>query len=114
MTDTLDPVRDLERTDAVSTSNGPVRGYRDDGLQIFKGLRYAAPPVGKLRFAPPQKPATPGASLADALSLGAPAIQVGVEPGGTTGGKGAGDLARAGPALAPTRIACSSTSGRRA
>ncbi|HEY2707994.1 MAG TPA: carboxylesterase family protein [Caulobacteraceae bacterium] len=90
MSDALDAVRDLERTDAVTTTNGPVRGYRDRGLNIFKGLRYAAPPVGKLRFAPPQKPA-PWTEPADALTLGAPAIQVGTPPGETTGGKSAGD-----------------------
>ena len=90
MTDALDVARDAERTEAVSTSNGPVRGYRAGGLHIFKGLRYAAPPLGALRFAPPQKPA-PWTAPADALTLGAPAIQVGVEPGGTTGGKSAGD-----------------------
>jgi para-nitrobenzyl esterase len=90
MTDTLEPVRDLERSEAVPTINGPVRGYRDGGLSIFKGLRYAAPPVGALRFAPPRRP-TSWSEPADAVTLGAPAIQVGVEPGGTTGGKSAGD-----------------------
>jgi len=90
MTDTLETVRDQERTEIVATSNGPVRGYRDGGLSIFKGLRYGAPPLGALRFAPPAPP-SPWSEPADALSLGAPAIQVGVEPGGTTGGKSAGD-----------------------
>ncbi len=90
MTDTLETVRDAERTEVVTTRNGPVRGYRANGLQIFKGLRYGAPPLGKLRFAPPAPPA-PWTQPADALTLGAPAIQVGVEPGGTTGGKSAGD-----------------------
>jgi len=90
MTDTLETAPDKERTDIVPTSNGPVRGYRDRGLAIFKGLRYAAPPLGALRFSPPQQPA-PWSEPADALTLGAPAIQVGVEPGGTTGGKSAGD-----------------------
>jgi para-nitrobenzyl esterase len=90
MTDILDNVRDLERTDVVATSNGPVRGYRDGGLNIFKGLRYAAPPVGALRFAPPQAP-SPWREPADAVVLGAPAIQVGVAPGEITGGRSAGD-----------------------
>ena len=56
MTDALDVARDAERTEVVSTRNGPVRGYRAGGLHIFKGLRYAAPPLGELRFAPPQPP----------------------------------------------------------
>jgi para-nitrobenzyl esterase len=80
----------LERTAAVSTTNGPVRGYVDGGLQVFKGLRYGAPPVGALRFKPPAKPA-PWTEPADAIGLGAPAIQVGVPAGETTGGRGAGD-----------------------
>jgi para-nitrobenzyl esterase len=57
MTDVLDAPRDLVRTAPVATTNGPVRGYREGGLEIFKGLRYAAPPVGDLRFAPPRPPA---------------------------------------------------------
>ena len=80
----------LARTAIVGTTNGPVRGYREGALNIFKGLRYAAPPTGALRFKPPQKPA-PWTQAADALALGAPAIQVGVPPGETTGGRSAGD-----------------------
>jgi para-nitrobenzyl esterase len=90
MSDVQDLARELERTDIVSTTNGPVRGYRDGTLGIFKGLRYGAPPLGALRFAPPQRPA-PWTEPADAISLGAPAIQVGVAPGDITGGRSAGD-----------------------
>ncbi|HEY1749825.1 MAG TPA: carboxylesterase/lipase family protein [Caulobacteraceae bacterium] len=90
MTDIQDQARALERTEIVATSNGPVRGYRDGSLQVFKGLRYAAPPLGGLRFQPPQKPA-PWSEPADAITLGAPAIQVGIPPGETTGGRSAGD-----------------------
>jgi para-nitrobenzyl esterase len=90
MTDVQEPVRQLERTEVVTTTNGPVRGYRDGGLEIFKGLRYGAPPLGALRFAPPQKP-DPWTQPADAVALGAPAIQTGVAPGEITGGRSAGD-----------------------
>jgi para-nitrobenzyl esterase len=90
MTDVQDLARELERTDIVSTTNGPVRGYRDNGLHIFKGLRYGAPPVGALRFAPPARP-KPWTEPADAVTLAAPAIQVGVAPGDITGGRSAGD-----------------------
>jgi len=90
MNDVTEDVRELERTDIVATSNGSVRGYRDGPLHIFKGLRYGAPPLGALRFAPPQKPA-PWTEAADAVALAAPAIQVGVPPGETTGGRSAGD-----------------------
>jgi para-nitrobenzyl esterase len=95
MTDVQDVVRELDRTEIVQTSNGPVQGYREDGLQVFKGLRYGAAPVGRLRFQPPQKPAR-WSDVADAISLGAPAIQGGVPPGGTTGGRSNGDPAAPG------------------
>ena len=90
MTDVQDQVRELERTAVVSTTNGPVQGYREDTLHVFKGLRYAAPPLGALRFKPPTRPA-PWTEVADAVALGAPAIQVGVAPGDVTGGRSGGD-----------------------
>ncbi len=80
----------VERTGVVATRQGPVRGYEAEGLQIFKGLRYAAPPLGELRFSPP-KPLAPWSGPIDAVSLGAPAIQAAVPPGEITGGRGAGD-----------------------
>ncbi len=95
MTDVQDAVRELERTQTVQTTNGPVRGYHEDGLQVFKGLRYGAPPTGALRFKPPVKPA-PWTEVADAVQLGAPAIQAGIAPGETTGGRSNGDPAAPG------------------
>jgi para-nitrobenzyl esterase len=86
----MDDIGDIVRSDAVATTNGPVRGYRDGELFIFKGLRYAAPPLGALRFQPPV-PLSPWKEPAEAVSLGAPAIQVSVPPGEATGGRSAGD-----------------------
>lgn len=37
----------------VETTAGRIAGYEKDGLKIFKGIPYAEPPVGALRFAPP-------------------------------------------------------------
>lgn len=37
----------------VSTVDGQVRGYSNSGVNIFLGIPYAAPPVGKLRWQPP-------------------------------------------------------------
>jgi para-nitrobenzyl esterase len=88
MTDILD--RPLTRTGVVQTSNGPIRGYQDGPLQIFKGVRYGAPPLGALRFKPPQRPKA-WSEIAETVGLGAPAIQVGVPAGETTGGRSAGD-----------------------
>ena len=41
---------------AVSTTEGPVIGELEDGVIRWLGLRYAAPPVGDLRFRPPAAP----------------------------------------------------------
>lgn len=79
MADDLAPVA-LTRTDAVGTSNGPVSGYLEDGLKVFKGLRYGAPSVGALRFKPPRRP-QPWTAPAEATAYGAPAIQSGLAPG---------------------------------
>jgi len=67
-------------TDAVGTSNGPVRGYREDGLSVFKGVRYGAPPTGLARFKPPARPA-PWSEPLETTQYGAPAIQSGLAPG---------------------------------
>src|SRR5262245_37643447 len=58
----------------VRTSNGPVRGRLEDSVLAFRGLRYAAPPTGKLRFKPPQPPA-PWKDVADAYEFAPAAIQ---------------------------------------
>lgn len=42
----------------VSTRYGKVIGEAHDGVHIFKGIPYAAPPVGERRWAPPAPPAS--------------------------------------------------------
>ena len=39
-----------------SIPQGTLIGLREDSLQIFKNIPYAAPPVGDLRFRPPAAP----------------------------------------------------------
>ena len=38
----------------AETSAGKVEGTEENGLRVFRGIPYAAPPVGDLRFRPPQ------------------------------------------------------------
>lgn len=37
----------------VKTDRGYVKGITENGIQVFKGVPYAAPPTGALRFMPP-------------------------------------------------------------
>lgn len=38
----------------LDVEGGQVLGYKSDGLTIFKGIPYAAPPVGDLRWQAPR------------------------------------------------------------
>lgn len=42
----------------VQTQAGAVRGCLEDGILHFHGIPYAAPPTGRLRFRPPEQPAS--------------------------------------------------------
>ena len=43
----------------VRTAAGQVRGRAENGIAVFRGIPFAQPPVGDLRFAAP-RPAPPG------------------------------------------------------
>ena len=40
----------------VVTTYGPIAGSSDEGVLVFKGIPYAKPPVGDLRWQAPQEP----------------------------------------------------------
>ena len=58
----------------VRTSGGEVRGRREDGLEVFRGIPFGAPPVGELRFAGPRR-AAPWTGVRDAGEFGPPPPQ---------------------------------------
>ncbi|ASK29432.1 carboxylesterase [Chryseobacterium sp. T16E-39] len=66
----------METLKTVSTQYGDVRGIKtEDGILTFKGIPYAAPPVGANRFQPPQPP-MPWTDVKDATQYGATPPQI--------------------------------------
>ena len=53
----------LSSLNEVQTASGPVIGAADDDVVAFKGIPYAAPPVGPLRWRAPQPAAAWSAPL---------------------------------------------------
>lgn len=60
----------------VSTSAGRIQGLREGTLDVFKGIPYAAPPIGKLRWKPPV-PAKPWRGIKQATKYGYACYQPG-------------------------------------
>ena len=58
------------RAPVVTTAQGRARGAVENGIAVFKGLPYAAPPFGPLRFQAPA-PAGPWKGVRDAAVFGA-------------------------------------------
>jgi para-nitrobenzyl esterase len=57
------------KTPAIVTESGPLKGIIDGNITEFLGIPYAAPPVGPLRWTPPQ-PFGKWHGLLDASSFG--------------------------------------------
>ena len=63
-----------QRATVVTTATGAVRGVVRHGALEFRGIPYAAPPVGRLRFAAPQ-PVPAWRGVFDATRFGLPCAQ---------------------------------------
>jgi len=46
----------MDKTKTIETKDGKIQGYIEQGIKIFKGIPYSAPPVDNLRFKPPTPP----------------------------------------------------------
>ena len=58
----------------AETTHGRIRGIRNEGVNVFKGIPYGGRTSGDRRFRRPA-PLQPWTGVRDALQLGAPAIQ---------------------------------------
>jgi len=63
----------------VSVTQGQIEGVRHDAISVFRGIPYAAPPVGALRWRPPQ-PAPDWDGVRDASGFGPSCVQPDVPP----------------------------------
>lgn len=66
----------------VETGYGKVRGRIENGISVFKGLRYGASTAGKNRFLPP-RPTTPWTGIVEASEYAASAVQTRFELSGS-------------------------------
>jgi para-nitrobenzyl esterase len=83
---------------AINIADGPLVGDAVNGAVVFRGIPYGAPPIGALRFKPPQKPA-PWLKMPRPNVFGPPAMQM---PSGTAGEEPKTELAKSLQAVYPT------------
>jgi para-nitrobenzyl esterase len=60
--------------DTVTIEGGRIRGTSADGVRVFKGIPFAAPPVGTLRWKAPQ-PVVPWPGVKNASTFGRQCMQ---------------------------------------
>jgi para-nitrobenzyl esterase len=69
------PAQAKDATDlTVQTAQGPVQGFHKSGVTEFLGIPYAAPPLGALRWQPPQ-PHAPWTDVLQTTSFGGTCTQ---------------------------------------
>jgi para-nitrobenzyl esterase len=67
----------------TTVESGAISGVREGGLNVYKGVPFAAPPVGDLRWRPPV-PVAPWAGTLKADAFAPACMQVGVSMPGET------------------------------
>ncbi len=58
----------------ATVTGGEIKGVLEDGEAVFKGIPFAAPPVGDLRWRDPQA-VTPWTGVREAAEFGAACMQ---------------------------------------
>ena len=66
----------------LTTPSGKLRGETANGVRIFRGIPFAAPPIGPLRFRP-TAPLQPWKGIREATAFAPPAMQS-TQPAGST------------------------------
>ncbi|NPC74394.1 carboxylesterase/lipase family protein [Corallococcus exiguus] len=62
-------------TREVQLKEGKVKGTIEEGIAIFRGIPYAEPPVGALRWSPPVRKTSLGDATLEAFAFGASPLQ---------------------------------------
>ncbi len=70
-----------QQPSAVKVSEGLVQGISENGLTVYKGIPFAAPPVGELRWRAPQ-PAAKWRGVKQTLKYAPAPMQGGNPPSG--------------------------------
>ena len=69
------PTNAAGSSDQVKVDAGVLQGAVDNGVLSFKGIPFAAPPVGDLRWKPPQ-PVAPWTGVRPATAYGSDCMQL--------------------------------------
>ena len=64
----------MKKTKIIELNKGKLQGYIDRGIEVYRGLPYAEPPIGEFRFNAPE-PKGSWSGILDASSLGPVAPQ---------------------------------------